>query len=103
MDCYFDKIEQFEVLFIAKIRLTPEGTYLCERLYLKVTFFLVYLKLSERTSGTSVFQGNDIRYQQIFFAFKKRGDGEKSLRATFFDFDPCSEILSDKDLLKLHQ
>ena len=37
-----------------------------------------------------------------FFASKRKIDEEKSLRSTFFDFDPFPEILSDIDILKLH-
>ena len=36
------------------------------------------------------------------FASERRGNEEKSLRATFFDFELCPEILSDIDILKLH-
>ena len=37
-----------------------------------------------------------------FFAAQRRGNGEHYVRFTFFDFDPCSELLSDIDILKLH-
>ena len=37
-----------------------------------------------------------------FFASKRRGNVEHSVRFTFFDFDPCPEIFPDIAILKLH-
>ena len=59
-----------------------------------------FFSLTQTFFGHSALTSSDI--DKRFFASNRRRNGEMFLRATFFDFEPCPEKLSDIDILKLH-